>query len=80
MAKSNASDVASLICQSPDMYSCERKKKVREPLDAPDSFGAVFQHKNLAVLIGAHCAGIHVDVRVEFLDRDLEPVFLEHAA
>jgi hypothetical protein len=30
-------------------------------------FGAIIQNKHLAVLVGAHGAGIYVNIRVEFL-------------
>ncbi len=43
-------------------------------------FGAVVEHVDFAVLIGAHGAGIDVDVGVEFLQADAQAaVFEEHA-
>ena len=36
-------------------------------------FRAVLRHENFPVLIGAHGAGIDVDIRVEFLRGDLQP-------
>jgi hypothetical protein len=43
-------------------------------------FGAVVEDVNLAVLEGAHGAGIDVDVGVEFLQSDAEAAVLqEHA-
>ena len=43
-------------------------------------FSAVIQHINLAVLVGVHGAGIHVEVGVEFLQRDLKPAVLQQRA
>ncbi len=42
--------------------------------------GAVIQDEDFAVLVGAHRAGVNVDVGVEFLDCDGETAFLEQAA
>src|SRR5262249_34917835 len=36
------------------------------------SFGAVIQHVNLAVLIGAHGSGVDVDVGIELLQADTQ--------
>ena len=41
--------------------------------------GAVLGHVYLAVLVGAHGAGIHVYVRIQLLRADLEPALLEQA-
>ncbi len=35
-------------------------------------FGAIFRYITFAVLIGIERAGIHIDIGVEFLDRDFE--------
>ena len=43
-------------------------------------FGAVFGDVHLAVLIRAHCAGVYVDVRVEFLCGDFKPALFEKPA
>ena len=42
--------------------------------------GAVFRHVDLAVLIGAHRAGIHVDIGIKFLRRDLQPASLQKSS
>ena len=42
--------------------------------------GAVVGDVHLAVLVRAHGAGVHVDIRVELLQRDLVAVVLEQAA
>ena len=36
-------------------------------------FSPVIQHIDFAMLVGRHCAGINVDVWVQFLHGDLEP-------
>ena len=41
---------------------------------------AVVQHINLAVLVGVHGAGVHVEVRVELLQRDLEAAVFQQGA
>src|SRR4030067_1042571 len=43
-------------------------------------FGAVIGHEHLAMLEGAHGAGIDVDVGVEFQERYLKPPALEKSA
>ena len=43
-------------------------------------FRAVVQHIDLSVLVGAHGAGVDVEVRVELLKRDLEAAVLEQGA
>ena len=43
-------------------------------------FRAVVQHVNLAVLVGVHRAGVHIQVRVEFLQRDLETSIFKQRA
>ena len=35
------------------------------------SFGAIFSYKNLSVLIRTHCAGIHINIWIKLLRRDL---------
>ena len=40
---------------------------------------AIFGHKNLTVLEGAHCAWVNVEVRVGFLHHDLVPAGFEQA-
>src|SRR5690625_950945 len=41
--------------------------------------GAVVRHEHLAMLVRIHRAGVDVDVRVEFLDRDPQAARLEQA-
>ena len=41
---------------------------------------AVVEHIHLAVLIRAHRAGIHVEIRIELLQRDLEAAIFEQGA
>ncbi len=43
-------------------------------------FSAVIQHEDFAMLVGAHRAGIDVDVRIQLLHRHLETAFLEGQA
>ena len=43
-------------------------------------FSAIIQHVDFTVLIGAHCAGIDVEVRIEFLERDFESAIFEQSA
>jgi len=43
-------------------------------------FGAVVQHKNFAVLVGAHGARVNVDVGVQFLHGDVKAAFFEGAS
>ncbi|MPN36895.1 hypothetical protein SDC9_184407 [bioreactor metagenome] len=38
-------------------------------------FGAVIQHKDLAVLVRAHGAGIHINIRVQLLYSHFEAAF-----
>ena len=42
--------------------------------------GTVVRHEDFAVLVRAHRAGVDVDVRVEFLDCDLDAAALEQTA
>ena len=42
--------------------------------------GSVLRHKDLAVLIGAHGAGVHIDVRVQLLGGHLQPTGLQQPA
>jgi uncharacterized protein (DUF779 family) len=42
-------------------------------------FGAVIQNEHFSVLVGAHCAGVYVDVWVELLHRHFEPALFEQA-
>jgi len=42
-------------------------------------FGAIVGDKHFAVLIRAHGSGIHVQVRVTFLDGDFETATFEEA-
>src|SRR5262249_30878504 len=44
------------------------------------SFGAVISNEDLAVLKGRHGAGVNVQVRVKFLQVDLEPAAFEQAS
>ncbi len=56
---------------------------VEEPLVVAEvqvGLGAVLGDEHLTVLERAHGAGVHVDVRVELLARDLEPALLEEPA
>src|ERR1019366_2848320 len=60
-----------------------RELAVREPLvmaEVEVSLRAVVEHINLAVLIRTHRAGIHVEIRVELLQRDLEAAIFEQGA
>jgi len=41
---------------------------------------AIIQHKNFTVLVGAQCAGIHIEVRVQLLDSDLKAPGFEQPA
>ena len=41
---------------------------------------AVVEHINLAVLIWRHRARIHIEIRIEFLERDLEAAIFEQRA
>lgn len=41
---------------------------------------AVVQHVNLAVLIGRHGAGVHVEVRIELLHQRGQPAVFEQRA
>ena len=53
---------------------------VDEPLIVAEvqiRFRAVLRHIDFAVLVGAHRAGIHVDVGVKLLCRDLQPASLQ---
>src|ERR1700761_5895787 len=43
-------------------------------------FRAVIEHIHLAVLVGRHGAGIHVEVGVEFLEGDLEAAVFKQRA
>ncbi|MPM98921.1 hypothetical protein SDC9_146111 [bioreactor metagenome] len=43
-------------------------------------FGSVVRHKNLTMLVGAHCPRINVDVRIKFLDCYLKAALLEQSA
>ena len=43
-------------------------------------FRAVIQHIHFAVLIRTHRAGIHVEIRIKFLQRDLEAAIFEQCA
>src|SRR6185437_15784624 len=38
-----------------------------------------FRHKHFAMLIGRHCAGVHVDVGVQLHDRHPQPPALQQA-
>ena len=40
-------------------------------------FGSVGRYEHLAVLIGAHCARVHIDIGVEFLHKHLVSVSLQ---
>ena len=42
--------------------------------------GAVVEHIDLAMLIGVHRAGVHVEVRVELLQRDFQSAVLQQGA
>ena len=42
--------------------------------------GAIFQHVHFAVLVRAHGAWVHVDVRVELLDRHFQAALFEQPA
>ena len=56
---------------------------IREPLVMAEiqvSLRAVVEHINLAVLIRTHRAGIHVEIWVELLQRDLEAAVFEQGA
>ena len=59
-----------------------REILVDEPLVVTEvevRLGAVIGDEHLAVLVRAHRARIHVDVRIELEDRDVEPARLEQA-
>ena len=43
-------------------------------------FRAVLGHVHLAVLVGAHCPGIHIDIRIQLLGRDLQAAGLQQAS
>jgi hypothetical protein len=56
---------------------------VCEPLVVPEvevGFGSVRGDENLAVLVGAHCAGIDIQIGVEFLDGDFQAARFEDPA
>ena len=60
-----------------------RELDVCEPLvmaEVEVGFRAVVEHINLAVLIRVHRAGVHVQVGVELLQRDLEAAVFEQRA
>ena len=43
-------------------------------------FGAIFGDENLAVLVRVHGAGVHVEIRVDFLNGDFEAARFEEGA
>ena len=43
-------------------------------------FGAIGRDKNLAMLVGAHCAGVDVQIRIQLLYGDLQPARLQNPA
>lgn len=43
-------------------------------------FGAILGNEHLPVLIGAHSAGIHVNIRIQLLSGDLQASGFEQAA
>ena len=60
-----------------------RELDVGEPLvmaEVEVGFRAVVEHINFAVLIRVHRAGIHVEIGVELLQRDLEAAVFEQRA
>ena len=60
-----------------------RERAVREPLVVAEveiRLRAVVEHIHFAVLKRVHRAGIHVQIRIEFLQRDLQPAALEQCA
>ncbi len=60
-----------------------RELDVREPLimaEVEVGLCAVIEHINLAVLIRRHRARIHIQIRVELLQRDLEAAIFEQRA
>ena len=60
-----------------------RQLDVREPLvmaEVEVGLRAVVEHINFAVLIRRHRARIHVEIRVELLQRDLEAAIFEQRA
>ena len=42
--------------------------------------GPVIQYEDLAVLIGAHCARVNIDIGIQFLNGDVEPAFFEQTS
>ena len=57
-----------------------REVNVDEALIVPEieiRLRPVIRDEHLAVLIGAHRAGVNIDVGVEFLNRDLQPAILQ---
>ena len=60
-----------------------RELDVGEPLVMAEievGFRAVVEHIDLAVLVGVHRAGVHVEIRVELLQHDLEAAVFEQRA
>ena len=60
-----------------------RQLHVREPLvmaEVEVRLRAVVEHIDLAVLVGAHRARIHVEIRVELLQGDLQAAVFEQRA
>ncbi len=43
-------------------------------------FRSIIGHEHLAMLVGRHCAGVNIDVGVEFHEGDRDTAILEQAA